>query len=409
MRAVSTALYGASTDRGRRGTRGRWTGRQVCRSNKFAHCTGRSDVTRTVVILASYAESLLNFRGPLLQALQVSGYRVLACAPECAATREKLSQMGIEFFGTPLRRASIDPFSDLGYFLRVIALLRRQRPIAIISYTAKPVIWGSMAARVAGIAKICAMITGVGSAMMMSKGATSRALAALYRLALHTCERVAFQNPDDEAEFVRRGLVSPTQAFRVNGSGVLLDHFVPAPLPHDPVFLLIGRLLADKGIREYSAAARVLKQKYPNARFRLAGWFDNNPSALRREEVEGWVREGIIEYAGRLEDVRPELTKALVYVLPSYREGTPRTVLEAMAMGRPVITTDAPGCRETVRHDWNGWLVPPRDSQQLASAMERFIVTPRLAEQMGRNSRALAVSRFDANVVAKELLAGFGL
>jgi glycosyltransferase involved in cell wall biosynthesis len=363
-----------------------------------------------VLLLASYAQSLLTFRGPLLVALQRRGYEVIAAGPPCARTASALQAMGIRYEPVPGMRTSTNPVGDVAYFLRLAALFRRTKPKAIIAYTAKPVIWGSLAATLARIEKRFAIITGVGSILMRTRRTLlGTLLSRLYRLSLDTCQRIAFQNPDDRSEFIAQGLVKAERTFRVNGSGVQLDHYQPALLPGQPVFLLIARLLVDKGIREYASAARALKSRYPHARFRLAGWFDANPTALSRAEIEGWVSEGYIEYAGHLDDVRPDMASALVYVLPSYREGTPRTVLEAMAMGRAIVTTDVPGCRETVKHEWNGLLVEPRDVDGLAAAMERFILDPQLAATMGMRSRELAVEKYDADKVATELLQGFGL
>jgi glycosyltransferase involved in cell wall biosynthesis len=365
---------------------------------------------QSVVLLASYARSLLTFRGPLLVALQRRGYEVIGVGPPCAETAAALQAMGIRFEPVVGMRTSTNPIGDIAYLVRLTALLWRIRPKAIISYTAKPVIWGSLAATVARVENRFAIITGVGSILMRSQRTLlGSLLKSLYRISLGTCQRIAFQNPDDRSEFIEQGLVRAERTFQVNGSGVQLDHYQRALPPHQPVFLLIARLIADKGIREYAAAARMLKLRFPHARFRLAGWFDANPTAMSREEVDGWVREGFIEYAGHLEDVRPEIAGALVYVLPSYREGTPRTVLEAMAMGRAIVTTDAPGCRETVKHEWNGLLVKPKDVGELATAMERFILDPMLAVTMGQRSRELAVGKYDAGVVASELLLGFGL
>jgi glycosyltransferase involved in cell wall biosynthesis len=369
-------------------------------------------MSSTVCVFASYADSLINFRAPLLQALRQKQYRVVACAPANDSVQHRLAGMGVEFAATELQRTSVNPLADLRYLWRLVGLLRATRPLATISYTAKPVIWGSLAARIAGVPQICAMITGLGSGMMAAstlQRCTASAMELLYRTALSACGSVAFQNPDDEKEFVDKGLVASDKTFRVNGSGVPLDHFVPAALPDAPVFLLIGRLLADKGIREYAAAAKIVKARHPSAVFRLAGWFDQNPSALSQQEVQEWVDQGTIEFLGKLEDVRGALAAARIYVLPSYREGTPRTVLEAMAMGRPVITTDAPGCRETVKHGSNGLLVAPKSVSELAHAMEQLLLNPQLAAQMGERSREQAISRFDANAVANDLLAGFRL
>jgi glycosyltransferase involved in cell wall biosynthesis len=365
---------------------------------------------QSVVLLASYAPSLISFRGPLLGALKQRDYDVIAAGPPCAATQAALEALGVRYEPVVGMRTSTNPIGDVAYLLRLARLLRRTRPKALISYTAKPVIWGSLAASLVAIENRFAIITGVGSILMRSRRTLlGSVLQGLYRTSLRTCQRVAFQNPDDRGEFIAQGLVPAERTFQVNGSGVQLDHYQPAALPSQPVFLLIARLLADKGIREYAVAARQLKARHPQARFRLAGWFDENPTALSRAEVDGWVQAGFIEYAGRLQDVRPEIAAAQVYVLPSYREGTPRTVLEAMAMGRAIVTTDTPGCRETVKNEWNGLLVEPRDAEGLAAAMERFIVDPALAATMGQRSRELAVEKYDANKVANDLLTGFGL
>jgi glycosyltransferase involved in cell wall biosynthesis len=223
----------------------------------------------------------------------------------------------------------------------------------------------------------------------------------LYRAALARTKAVFFQNPDDLADFKKRNLLKKgVKTVIINGSGVDLNHYSLSPLPDEPVFLLMARLIGDKGIREYQEAARRVRAKYSQARFLLAGGFDENPAAIDKEEIRGWQEEKDIEYLGRLEDVRPAIAQSRIYVLPSfYREGTPRTILEAMSMGRPVITTDAPGCRETVEHGVNGFLVPVKDAGALAEIMEKFIEQPSLAESMGRESRRIAEQKYDVRKV----------
>jgi glycosyltransferase involved in cell wall biosynthesis len=220
---------------------------------------------------------------------------------------------------------------------------------------------------------------------------------------------VIFQNADDLQEFRERGLIELPIAHIVNGSGVELQHFTPVSLPGNATFLLIARLLADKGIREYVEAASQIRRSYPHARFLLVGWYDDNPDSLRQEEVDDWISQGTVEFLGRLEDVRPAIAQADVYVLPSYREGAPRTVLEAMAMGRPIITTDVPGCREMVVEGVNGFLVPPRDANAIAQAIRRFLEDPRLAARMGHESRRMVEARFDSEIVAMAVVNAAGL
>jgi len=238
------------------------------------------------------------------------------------------------------------------------------------------------------------------------------AATALYRRAMRDATSVFFQNNDDHAEFAHRGLLPPELEVRMSaGSGVDLEAFAESPRPapaQPPVFLMVARLLGDKGVREFAEAARIVREHRSDCRFRLAGWIDANPAAIAREELDAWIREGVLEYAGRLDDVRPELAACSVFVLPSYREGTPKSTLEALATGRAVITTDAPGCRETVERGVNGVLVPPRDAKALAEACLRFAPDAALRQRMGAASRALAERRFDARIVNAAIIGALG-
>lgn len=371
-----------------------------------------------IAVIASYAPSLVIFRGPLLAAMIARGHAVTGCAPDPdPQTSETLAGLGVSFRPYPLQRTGLNPLRDARTLLALVSGLRRDRPDLVLSYTIKPVIYGSLAAALVGVPRRCAMIEGLGFAFTESDTDTRkrRAIAALarllYRVALPLNTTVFFLNPDDRAEFLRLGLVRPAQAVLVNGTGVDLAHYAPAPPVTDgPVFLLIARLLADKGIREYVAAARLVKARHPQAVFRLVGPHDPNPAAIQPDEIAAWQREGVVEYLGETRDVRPHIAACSVYVLPSfYREGTPRTVLEALSMGRPVITTDAPGCRETVVPGVNGFLVPPRDAPALAAALERFIAAPGLIATMGAHSRALAVEKYDVHKVNAAMLAAMRL
>lgn len=374
-----------------------------------------AEVARTIVVVGGFAESLLNFRGALLRSLVERGHRVIACAPAASAgVVDALTAMGVAYRDVPFNRAGLRPDQDLRALGALVALLREIRPDIFLGYTIKPVIYGLLAARLAGVPRRFAMITGLGYAFVNS-GLRGRLVGAvvrrLYRLSLRNADRVFFQNPDDRALFEQLGLVRGTeQAAMINGSGVDVDSFHPEPIPQGPAsFLLIARLLRDKGIGEYVEAARIVRARYPRAVFRLAGWIDDNPAAISERELNAWVAEGVIEYLGRLDDVRPAIAASSVYVLPSYREGTPRTVLEAMAMGRPVVTTDAPGCRETVRDGTNGYLVPVRDAAALAQALERFLVEPGLIETMGREGRRMAIANYDVHKVNRIILNTIGL
>jgi glycosyltransferase involved in cell wall biosynthesis len=371
----------------------------------------------TVVVVAGYAPSLLNFRGPLLRALIERGHRVVACAPPAEpAVSAALAALGVRFVAIPIDRTGLNPRGDLSALRRLIAVFKEVEPDVVLSYTAKAVIYGSLAAWIARVPRRYAMITGLGYAFGDAAGPygrfAARAARELYRWSLKTVERVFFQNPDDRAEFEGLGLVHARQAVLINGSGVDLDAFSPAPLPtSETSFLLIARLLAEKGIRVYAEAARRVRAAHPDTVFRLVGWLDaGNPAALTEREVQSWVDEGIIQFLGRLGDVRPAIAASSVYVLPSYyREGTPRTVLEAMAMGRAIVTTDSPGCRETVRNGVNGYLVRPRDVDSVVEALLRFIAQPKLIGDMGRESRRIAVEKYDVHKVNAVILETLGL
>src|SRR5690606_30161438 len=231
--------------------------------------------------------------------------------------------------------------------------MRRLKPDFSLAYTIKPVIYGNVAAWLARVPARFALITGLGYAFQGEAGQRSwlkRIVQNLYGFALAKVTKVFFQNPDDEALFYDLGILdlSNPKTVVVNGSGIDVDSFTVAHFPETTQFLLIARLLGDKGIREYVAAANRVKQKYPEVCFGLVGWIDENPNAISEDELQRWIDSGAVHFYGRLSDVKPVIAQSSVYVLPSYREGTPRTVLEAMSMGRPIITTDAPGCRETV-------------------------------------------------------------
>lgn len=366
--------------------------------------------------IASLAESLVNFRGPLLAALQAKGMHVHVAAPnlpESSPIRQQLQALGYVVHSVPMRRTGTNPLADAFTLWQLWRLMRRIRPAHVLGYTIKPVIYGCLAAWLAGVPRRFALITGLGYAFQGQAGARGglRALVQrLYGLVLRRTHKVFFQNPDDQALFRSLGLSPPaTPSCVVNGSGVDVAAFSVAPLPAEPHFLLIARLLGDKGVREYAQAAQRVKTLYPQAEFSLVGWLDENPDAIAQAELDGWVQAGTLDFLGRLSDVRPAIAACSVYVLPSYREGTPRTVLEAMAMGRAVITTDAPGCRETVVDGDNGFLVPVKSVDALADAMARFIIDPTLAARMGQRGRQMAEDKYDVHKVNAVMLKEMGL
>ena len=360
-----------------------------------------------VIVIGGYAPSLLNFRGPLLREMVARGCEVLACAPEMdESVRGGLEALGVRYCEIPLARAGLSPVGDSRTIMALRNLIAREKPDRVLAYTAKPVIYTNLACR--GKVPVFSMITGLGYAfgsLNRRQKVVGTVVRRLYRQALRYSRGVFFQNPDDRALFEARGLLpEKLPVTMINGSGVDLDWYRPAPLPDEPVFLLISRLLADKGIREYYQAARAIKKRWPQARFQLAGWMDPNPMNVQPDELDAWQRSGVIEYLGNLDDVRPAYDACRVYVLPSYREGTPRTVLEAMATGRAVITTDAPGCRETVVDGHNGFLVPVQDAAALEEAMARFLEQPDLAETMGQAGLERAREKYDVDKVNETIL-----
>ena len=372
--------------------------------------------SKRVVIVGGYAPALISFRGDLIAAMTASGHEVIACAPgDDARVDQALQARGARYQPIQLSRSGTNPIADLSTLHGLWRLFRHLRPDVVLSYTPKAVIYGSGAARLAGVPHIFAMITGLGYAFIEGPELKRRILrqvsTRLYRASLAGCDKIFFQNGDDLEEFRQTGIVANSKHLvRVDGSGVDTSHFdfVP-PSKETPTFLLIARLLRDKGIVEYVEAARQLRDAYPQARFQLLGPPDPNPAGLSLELVRQWQADGAITYLGETSDVRPHLQASTVYVLPSYREGMPRTVLEAMSTGRAIITSDAPGCRETVVEGRNGFLVPARDAGALRDAMERFLQKPGLAATMGEQSRAMAEQRFDVNRVNACMLEAMSL
>lgn len=362
------------------------------------------------LMIAGFAESVVNFRWDLICAVQAKGLEVHIAAPEIlqdAPTREKLQAQGFILHNVPMQRTGTNPVEDFKTLLALRQLMQQIKPDYVLAYTIKPVIYGMLAAKSAGVPHRIALITGLGYAFQDSDSSTAknwirRITRGLYKQALAATEVTFFQNDDDQKLFSDLGITSPGQrTIVVNGSGVNTEKFSPQPLPEGEEihFLLIGRLLKDKGVREYVEAARKVKQKYPHAVFNMVGFIDINPSAITQAELDQWVSEGTVKFWGKLSDVRPALNACHIFVLPSYREGTPRTVLEAMATGRAIITTDAPGCRQTVDEGYNGFLVPVQSSEKLAEAMERFITQPDLIESMRQASLEIVKTKYDVNII----------
>lgn len=358
------------------------------------------------LLVAGYAESVVRFRGRLIRDLVQAGYEVHVAAP---AEREdtSLAAIGAVPHSITLARGGLSPWADVRSFLELMRLIRSIRPVAFLGYTIKPIVYGALAARVCGVPHRFALVTGLGQAFDLDQPAWLRSLVGgLYRSALPGVKVVFFQNPDDERVFRRLGIVaSNARTVVVAGSGVDTNEYRQAPLPVRPAFLLIARLIASKGVREYVEAARRVRAVHPEVPCRLVGWIDEGKAAISQAELELWQKEGTIEFLGRLADVRQAIAESSVFVLPSYYgEGTPRVILEAMAMGRAIITADSPGCRETVREGVNGLLVPPRDVDALTTAMVRLVEDSAMVAAMGTRSREIALETYDVRRVNEAML-----
>lgn len=371
----------------------------------------------TVAFISNTAESIVNFRGPLIEDLRGLGHRVVGIAPDFdQETRQAMEALGAEPEPISLARTGLNPVRDLRDVAALVRVLRRVRPDIAVARSIKPIVYGLPAAALAGVPRRIALLEGLGFVFIEAggTGGVKKALirgvsTGLYRVALGLSQKTIFLNEDDRTEFVARRLVDPAKTELIRGIGVDLDAWPQiAPVSAPPTFLFIGRLLREKGVGEFVEAARLTKAVAPGARFILCGDVDLNPASFTRPEVEAWVAQGLVEWPGFC-DVRPWLARSTAFVLPSYREGVPRSTQEAMAMGLPVVTTDVPGCRDTVEHGRNGFLVPARDAAALAGAILRFCEDPALARQMGAASRRMAEERFEVRALNRQFIQAFGL
>ena len=356
-----------------------------------------------VMVLSSFTTSLFWFRIDMMRSFLDAGYEVVAVGDGAEADwSSKFMELGISYRQIPVRRNGTNPISDIKTLAALYRLLKEEKPDRIFSYQAKTVIYGGIAARLLGIREVYPMIAGVGSIFLgggLKQKLLRGILVAEYKLGLKKAKKVFFQNRDDLAVFTANGILDDRKVVMLNGSGVNVTKFVPSPMPEQPAFLCISRLIRDKGVVEYLEAAREIHLRHPEVRCVLVGPFDTNPSAIQPKDLQPYIDDGSIEYAGEQKDVYPYLQTCTAYVLPSYHEGTPKTVLEAMASGRPVITTDAPGCRETVTDGVNGYLVPVKDVAAIVEAIEKMIADPAENERMAKAARSIAEEKYDVNKV----------
>lgn len=364
---------------------------------------------KTIVFVHNTSRYLELHYTQLITCFLEGGWRVCCVAPRDEAVKP-LEELGVCCFHVNLSRRGLNPFREAAAIRALFGVFRRSDAAAVFNFSIKPAIYGSIAARLAGVPHIFSMITGLGYVFLGTgaiRGLLSTAAGLGYRVALAGNQKVFFQNPNDRDFFLQRRAVKAGQAVVLNGTGIDTERFSPRARPGRTGgvrFLMVARLLVDKGVREYVQAAAQLRSDDPRIHCALLGPRDDNPSVISEAELEAWIREGALEYLGESDDVAGVIAGFDVFVLPSYREGLPRATLEAMAMGKPVVTTDVPGCRETVKDGVNGYLVPPRDADALADAMARFVENPALVASMGRASREMAVRRYDVHAVNREIM-----
>lgn len=358
------------------------------------------------MIALNTAWNLVNFRSGLIKALVEQGYEVIAVAPQDEYVKQ-LQTLGCSYLSLPMDNKGTHPGRDLMLLARYLRIMRTERPDVFLGYTVKPNVYGSLVAHSLQI-PVINNIAGLGT-VFIKGGWLNKLVRELYRIALSRSMKVFFQNDDDLQLFVSNGLVSQTVADRLPGSGVDLVKFQLSPLPvqREVRFLLIARMLWDKGIGEYVKAARLLKQRGIAADCCLLGFLDvQNPAAISRKQMDEWISEGVVRYLGASDDVREEIAQADCVVLPSfYREGTPRTLLEAAAMGRPIVTTDSVGCRDVVDNGVNGYLCKPKDAFSLAEKMECIVSMNKTErETMGLRGREKVERQFDEEIVIRKYL-----
>jgi len=358
-----------------------------------------------VTVVSPKNRTVYNFRGDLIQEIIARGHEVLVTGPNRIDV-DKIEALGAKFVEIPMEKNGLNPMSDLKYKDALYQLFKAEKPDVVFGYTSKPVIYGSMAAKKAGVKHIVPMVTGAGYAFtaQTAKAKLIKAVMSfLYKKAFKCADIAIFQNSDDLKQFTESKLVKKEKCRIVNGSGVNMEKFALAPYPEQMTFFMLSRVMYSKGIREYLEACTIIKEKYPQVRCMLLGACEGIQDSIQQADLQTYIDKGIIEHFGETDRVADYYKQCSVYVLPSYREGTPRTVLEAMSMGRAIITTDAPGCRETVLDGKTGFMVPVQDGKAVAEKMEQFINNPSLVEEMGKQSYEYCKEKFDVLRVNEEM------
>lgn len=358
------------------------------------------------LLMSPKNRTVYNFRGDLVKEIIAAGYEVIVTGPNMDDV-DKIEELGARFECIPLNKSGLNPIHDLKYIKKLYDLIKREQPQISLGYTIKPVIYGSIASKLAGVKNIYSMITGVGYAFT-SKTTKAKLIkfvvSLLYKISLKFNNLIIFQNKDNKELFVSSNIVEKKKTRIVNGSGVNMGQFSPTSYPENLTFFMLSRALHSKGIREYLEAAKILKNKYPEVKFVWLGAVESQQDSIKKEDLKPYIEQGIIEHHGETDDVRKYYAQSSVFVLPSYAEGTPRTVLEAMAMARPIITTDAPGCRETVLNGENGFLVEVGNVEELARKIEWFIHNKEMIPQMGKKSLVYCQEKFEVDKINSNML-----
>lgn len=358
------------------------------------------------LLISPKNRTVYNFRGELVKSIIQKGYEVIVTGPDQTDV-DRITALGARFVEIPVNKTGTSIVGDLKYCKALKKLMRTEKPDVTLGYTIKPVVYGALAAASAGVKNINCLITGGGytfTATSLKAKVLGCIVRCLYKLAFRKADHIIFQNPDDLQEFINRKLAPEKKCSVVNGSGVDMTRFTPLPFPKETSFFMLSRLLYSKGVAEYLQAAEIVKKSHPETNFYLLGKYETDmQDAVPKEYIERFIEQGIVERFEETNDVRPYYEKCSVYVLPSYREGTPRTVLEAMACGRPILTTDANGCRQTVREGETGYLVPVRNSAALAEKMKAFIKQPEMISQMGQKSAEFCQQQFDVQKVNEKM------
>ena len=369
--------------------------------------------TKKIAVLSSHTPSLFWFRMDMMKSFHSYGYEVYALGNESESEwAEKFAENDITYRQINVERNGVNPLHDLKALASIKGVLSEIMPDKIFTFQAKTIIYGGIAANMLGITEVYPLVAGMGSVFLkddIKTKAIRQVMIQEYKMGMRLAHTVFFQNKDDEKIFRDNHIITKQNVVLIPGSGVNCEKFSLQEMPETFAFLCISRLIRDKGVYEYLEACREIKKKHPEVRCLLVGPYDTNPSALKPEELKVFIDEGTIEYFGEQDDVRPYLAQCNVFVLPSYREGTPKTNLEAMASGKAVITTNAPGCKETVVDGKNGYLVPVKDVKAIIQKMEYMLEHPEVTANMGLAGRKIAEEKFSVDIVNRIICDSMGV